>query len=280
MNVPSGACIHACHDTWQSLAYRRILGDLATVGKSGGPVLVVGYLLEMEPERTAYLTIDDAPSEGFLDKLSYLSSRGIPAIFFCTGGDLERRRDYAVAAIRHGYVIGNHSWSHPSFSDLTFEQIRAEIERTDIEIEVAYRLAGTQRQHMLFRFPYGDKGDPGLRDQIQAYLRAEGYTAPPFPDITYESYESYRADADWYWTFDTYDWVLKSASRRREYDLHTPEDALALMDRDEPEAGYGLSSGSSAEIILIHDLINNSLFTDMIEKVQAKGFVFRDPTSA
>ena len=184
-----------------------------------------------------------------------------------------------MEAIKRGYVIGNHSWSHPSFSKLTFEQCTAEIEMTDEQIEDAYRAAGVKRRHKYFRFPYGDKGIPELRRPIQAYLlRAEGYTAPAFPDITYASYEEHRADADWQWTFDTYDWVLKSASRRREHDLHTPEEALALMDRDEPEAGYGLSSGSSAEIILIHDLLNGNLFEDMIEKIQSKGFVFRDPT--
>ena len=228
--------------------------------------------------RTAYLTIDDAPSEAFLLKLFYLSSREIPAVFFCTGRDAEQRRDYVAAAIRRGYIIGNHSWSHPFFSELSLEQAIAEISITDAAIDAAYRTANVQRQHRYFRFPYGDKGSPELYDQLQGYLRSEGYTSPSFSDVTHESYTEHKKDADWYWTFDTYDWVLKSAQRREEYSLYTSEEALALMDRDEPELGWGLNSGTSAEIILIHDLFNGSLFQDMIEKIQSKGFTFRDPS--
>ena len=39
----------------------------------------------------AYLTIDDAPSENFEEKVEFLEGKNIPAIFFCEGRYIEKR---------------------------------------------------------------------------------------------------------------------------------------------------------------------------------------------
>ncbi|RLE93929.1 MAG: polysaccharide deacetylase, partial [Thermoprotei archaeon] len=103
--------------------------------------------------KIAYLTIDDAPSRDFKHKIEYLESKGIKATFFCQGRFLEERLEEAVDAIRKGHVIGNHSYDHPRFSEITLEEAERQIRRTDELIEEAYRLAGVPRLYRVFRFP-------------------------------------------------------------------------------------------------------------------------------
>ena len=54
--------------------------------------------------------------------------------------------------VKEGHALGNHSWSHPKFSNLTTSQIKEEISRTENEIAI---LTG-ERKTTLFRPPYGD----------------------------------------------------------------------------------------------------------------------------
>ncbi|MDA3851278.1 MAG: hypothetical protein PF447_08375 [Spirochaetaceae bacterium] len=46
--------------------------------------------------KTAYLTIDDVPSKDFPGKMEYLLKKGIPAILFCPGQNLEGKKDWMV----------------------------------------------------------------------------------------------------------------------------------------------------------------------------------------
>jgi peptidoglycan/xylan/chitin deacetylase (PgdA/CDA1 family) len=145
----------------------------------------------------AYLTIDDAPSPDFLNKLNFLDAKGIRAVWFCQGNYMEQRPEMMLEAIRRGYIIGNHSYSHPHFSDLSLDQCYAEIRATHAIIDELYQRSGVARPHYFFRFPYGDKGDSlndaldiadaggqAHRDAVQAYLRKLGYVQPAFTDIT------------------------------------------------------------------------------------------------
>jgi len=111
--------------------------------------------------KVAYLTIDDAPSLTMNEKVDYLSRKGIPAVWFCQGALLEQQPGMAIRAIRNGFILGNHAYNHPYFSDLEIDECFAQIRRTDEIIEALYERAGVQRPMKSFRFPYGDKG--GLR---------------------------------------------------------------------------------------------------------------------
>ena len=46
----------------------------------------------------AYLTIDDAPSENFEEKVEFLEGKNIPAIFFCEGRYIEKRMEKVIEA--------------------------------------------------------------------------------------------------------------------------------------------------------------------------------------
>jgi len=92
--------------------------------------------------KVVYLTIDDAPSADFRQKIDYLFSREIPAVFFCPGEALVERSDATKEAIKRGFVIGNHGYDHPHFSEITLEACFEQIRRTDSLIEDIYRKSG------------------------------------------------------------------------------------------------------------------------------------------
>jgi peptidoglycan/xylan/chitin deacetylase (PgdA/CDA1 family) len=247
----------------------------------------------METTKIAYLTIDDAPSEHFEQKIEFLLSKDIPAIFFCPGNALEIRPEAAITAIRRGFVLGNHSYDHSHFSEIPLEACFEQIRKTDELLEAIYRRAQRPFTTKYFRFPYGDKGalagdDPwapiseaGLerKQAIQDYLRQLGYTQPSFADITYRYYQEAGLldDVDWYWTYDVGEW--STYIEPHVYGIETDADVMARMEEISPEEGRGLNTPGSAEIILTHDHAHTTeLFFAVINRLLEKGISFQLPS--
>lgn len=100
------------------------------------------------------LTFDDGPSAKSGEVLDLLKDRGVKATFFVLG---ERVKQYPKAARRmaeDGHVVGNHSYTHPTFWSLDAAAITSEVSRTTAAIEKA-----TGRQVTLLRPPYGESND-------------------------------------------------------------------------------------------------------------------------
>ena len=93
----------------------------------------------------AYLTIDDSPTKHTDELTDFLAERNIPAILFCVGGDyadlgvpsegMESMPDPVFRAIQKGFLIGNHTYSHSRYSDMRYEDMVKEIEKTESIIE-------------------------------------------------------------------------------------------------------------------------------------------------
>ena len=243
-------------------------------------------------QKIAYLTIDDAPSADFQRKITYLHSKGIPAVFFCEGEYLEQRSDTVLDAIYKGFVIGSHAYTHQYFSDLPLNVCLEQISKTHALIENLYLRAGVSWEKRYFRFPYGDKG--GLRRDdvfsgyegegadrkgvIQDHLRHLGYSQPTFEGITYKYYRDagLLEDVDWHWTYDVREWGL--AFRDEAFGVDTLEKVFARMDEDEPEGCRGLNYPGSEEIVLMHDHVETThVFAIIIERLLEKGLQFRLP---
>jgi len=90
----------------------------------------------VQPSRLA-ITIDDlpyvglgqtSPEEGlaFVQAITKaLSEHGIEATGFAVGEQVAPRKIPALNAFAEaGHTIGNHSWSHPNYRDLTADQFR------------------------------------------------------------------------------------------------------------------------------------------------------------
>jgi peptidoglycan/xylan/chitin deacetylase (PgdA/CDA1 family) len=223
----------------------------------------------------AYLTIDDAPSDDFTHKLAFLRARGVPAVFFCIGERLERHEGAVMHAIRDGFLIGNHSYSHPRFSELSVDAATREITLTDAIIERLYRAAGRQLPAKLFRFPYGDKG----RDirLLNRRLTALGYAGLRIADprLTFPFLRWLRfRDADSWWTFDVLDWCLAHADHQ--YRIHSPQDVFDRLDRELSRTWWTIGSN---HVFLLHDhTATADVFEHTIELLLARGFVFKLPS--
>lgn len=113
------------------------------------------------------LTFDGGASGDAVESiLATLKADGVPATFFVTG-DFARAYPHHVTAIAAaGHPVGNHSDSHPYFTQTTNEEIRAELAAADAAIS-ALTGAGTAP---LFRFPFGDRADLDIR-----VVNAAGY---------------------------------------------------------------------------------------------------------
>jgi peptidoglycan-N-acetylglucosamine deacetylase len=243
------------------------------------------------PEKTAYLTIDDAPSGDMARKVDFLVSKSIPAVWFCSGIHLEEHPECARYALEKGHIIANHAYDHPYFSKISLQEGFDQILRTNNIIERLYTAAGKKRMRKYFRFPYGDKGglradsfgaysEEGARrkNAIQDFLRKNRYTQPLFDKVTYHYYDvlGLRDDADWSWTYDCVEWSIFVDEHVDGID--TIEKVLLRMDRDEPEKGFGLNSHPSAEIVLTHDHPETAPdFPIVINALLAKGLEFTLP---
>lgn len=210
----------------------------------------------------AALTIDDAPSGDLPAKLDLLEERDVPAVFFCEGQRLEEYPEAARAAIERGFHLGNHAYSHTHASELSVEEFRDEVERTEELIEAAYDAANVARPAPLFRFPYGDKGDENAV-AFQDVLAEWGFVSPGRATITHEWYDEEHADDhDWFWTVSVEDWEAETVAELRE----NLEASAARLERD------------SADVILFHDAGNSiALFEGFLELLGDVGVEFRDP---
>jgi peptidoglycan/xylan/chitin deacetylase (PgdA/CDA1 family) len=246
--------------------------------------------------KTCYLTIDDGPSGDFATKVDYLLAHDVPAIFFCVGANLELRRLEAVCAVRKGFVIGNHTYSH--FADFQDHQERSkqEILATESLIDSIYDEAGAIRPARLFRFPGLAKGVPGwpyynpagpvpqkyldVKKIGQAFLGSVGFVRPTW-GITYKWFRDYGglSDLDVDCTYDSFDWGILDPNQ--EYGYTSLEKVLARMEEHVPEEGRGLNDERSPEIILLHDMPGiEYAFGPMMDRLIEKGMEFKFPPFA
>src|SRR5258706_13425334 len=109
-----------------------------------------------------------------------LQQASAPATFFL-GGDWMRTHpdETLLLAGDPRFELGNHSWSHPDFRELGWQEMTAEIVKTQ---DMLYKLTG--RQSHLFRLPYGYSNDLALSviaDHGLYTIQWDGETGDPAP---------------------------------------------------------------------------------------------------
>lgn len=149
------------------------------------------------PTRTMAVTIDDLPfvriGEGpYLTRaqtatskiLTTLKKHKAPAVGFVNEHMLEApaEREARIALlrdwVRSGMVLGNHTYSHPDFNQLTVEQFQEQITKGEV---VSRELMKSQRPYQLyFRHPQTHTGDTReKKEAIEKFLAARGYKITP-----------------------------------------------------------------------------------------------------
>ena len=184
-----------------------------------------------------YLTIDDSPSKHTITKVDFLKSHQIPAIFFCRGEYISQFKDHLVYAIQHGFLLGNHSYSHPYFSQISLIECIQEIQITETLLNECYLQAGIKRPCKVIRLPYRDQGTPETLPQLQKFLKEQQFVSLDFGISLNQNF----IDAPWTW--DTYDYKHALINNSTAYQV-----MLAKKYQTSP---------LTDEIILLHDFNHN-----------------------
>lgn len=109
--------------------------------------------------------------------LDVLDEYNLKITFFVTGQFAKNNPDLVKEMAARGHEIGNHSWSHPSFYDLTGEEMLSQLDRTSDLVEEL-----TGQRPTLFRPPEGN-----CNGKIRAIVNAAGYEVIRW---THESYDA------------------------------------------------------------------------------------------
>ena len=195
----------------------------------------------------ALLTIDDVSSKITPKIVDYLEEKKVPVLMFAVGQWAEGHPDELVYALKHGIIVGNHSYTHPHFSELSFEECVKEIEKNEEVLNGFYEKAGVERRYRPFRFPYGDKGGDN-KDALQKYLSEKGFDKVKDTQFDYPWWKEkgLDKDIDTFWTFDLMEWNIRPGSG------FTADDVIKRIYDKEPKDGAVMLKENSDHIVLLH----------------------------
>jgi peptidoglycan/xylan/chitin deacetylase (PgdA/CDA1 family) len=200
------------------------------------------------PGRRVALTFDDGPEPGQTEHiLAVLEKYGITATFFMIGEKMQRHPEL-VARVRAGHhqIIGNHSWDHPNFHDISVAQQADEVLR-----EEALLAPGPTDAPRLFRYPFGNASC-----ETNALVRARGYKIVG-------------------WHIDSCDWAFEKTGMV-DFQEATACGVLAQYRGD--YVGHVVSAvrARNGGIILMHEIHPNTVnkLEEVIEQILAEGYAF------
>jgi peptidoglycan/xylan/chitin deacetylase (PgdA/CDA1 family) len=103
--------------------------------------------------RVVALTFDAGANADAVESIRRtLQMKNVPATFFLTGQWVRNFPAQANAVTVSGFVVGNHSDTHPEFTTLSDAQVRAQV----LNGQRAILLANGAETRPFFRFPFGD----------------------------------------------------------------------------------------------------------------------------
>ncbi|KAG8970195.1 chitin deacetylase, partial [Tulasnella sp. 427] len=166
------------------------------------------------------VSFDDGPSDYTADLLNYMDDVKLKSTFFVVGSRAISRPNILQAEYMAGHQLSVHTWSHPSLTTLSNEQIIAELGWTR---EAIRQITGVSPNTM--RPPYGD-----IDDRVRAIAQAMGMT----PII-------------WTGDFDTNDWHVPSG--------YSPYQVIQDFDNILSSA----TTLNNGFIVLAHDLYQQTV---------------------
>lgn len=147
---------------------------LAAVGISGVKSI---YGVNRDDKKISFTMDCGSGSSNLPTILDILDEFGVKITFFVTGKFAQANPEMVTEMAARGHEIGNHSWSHPSFYELSGEQMLKQLYDTN---DLIYELTGKTPD--LFRPPFGD-----CNSKVRAIVNAAGF------DVIRWTHESYDA---------------------------------------------------------------------------------------
>ena len=146
------------------------------------------WAIQEETRNAVYITIDDGPWAYTQEIAEELHKRGHRATFFVIWDNIKEDRYEAMKnAEKMWHEFWNHSLSHKNFRNLTFDQAKEQLEKTEKWIKAAWVTPAPY-----FRYPYG--ASFSNEKIFDAYMKWMGYE-------------------EVFWTIDTRDWS-KSTTKK------------------------------------------------------------------
>jgi cellulose synthase/poly-beta-1,6-N-acetylglucosamine synthase-like glycosyltransferase/peptidoglycan/xylan/chitin deacetylase (PgdA/CDA1 family)/spore germination protein YaaH len=189
------------------------------------------------------LSFDDGPDRRWTPKvLDVLKEKHVPGMFFVIGDEANRAPDLLKREYDEGHEIGNHTFTHPKFDEISRTQIKWELNLTQRLIESTLGV-----KSILFRPPYGIDHQPEYAEEV-AQL--------PYPQELGYLIVGQRVDPD--------DWRMMEGKAQRP--------AQEIADDVIRQADTG-------NIVLLHDGGGDREQTVaalplMIDQLRAKGYQF------
>ncbi|HTD03233.1 polysaccharide deacetylase family protein [Undibacterium sp.] len=203
-------------------------------------------IADAPPEKKLLLTFDDGPEPGQTEYiLSVLKKYNIPATFFMIGEKVQAHPELValVQASSHA-LIGNHSWSHPNFHDISPTEQALEVDKTSAVLTKTV-------EEKYFRYPYGNSSC-----ETNALLKSLDYKIVG-------------------WHVDTCDWAF---DRKGVVDLKEALSCGVLPQNRENFFDHVISSvrAHNGGIILMHEIHPNTLkqLDGLVKKLLADGYIF------
>lgn len=130
------------------------------------------------PNKVAYLTFDDGPSESTRDILRILQNFGVKATFFVVGTETAEGKSLYREIVAGGHALGNHTFTH-DYNRIykSTEAFMKDVRKLDqlLEETVGYRPD-------ILRFPGGSNnhlsrksGGRGIMNRLAGKVQEEGY---------------------------------------------------------------------------------------------------------
>ncbi len=119
------------------------------------------------------LTFDDGPDEKYTPEImDILKKYKVPGAFFVVGLQAEKNLPIIKRMYRDGFMIGNHTFTHPNIAAVNPEQASMEFKVTRLLIECI-----TGHTTILFRAPYNADSEPESLEEIipLALARQQNY---------------------------------------------------------------------------------------------------------
>lgn len=117
--------------------------------------------------RKVALTFDDVPDPRYTPLvLDALKRERVRATFFVVGSRARKHPAIVRRIRREGHAIGNHSYNHPNFSNMSLSEVKNQIGRTERALQ---ETAGIMPR--LIRPPYGE-----IKPSQLEWAQANGYT--------------------------------------------------------------------------------------------------------
>lgn len=135
---------------------------LLAVGQTGTKSV---YGVKRDDNKIAFTMDCGSGSDNLPYILDVLDEYNLKITFFVTGQFAKNNPDLIREMASRGHEIGNHSWSHPSFYELTGEEMLSQLSRTSDLVEEL-----TGQRPTLFRPPEGN-----CNSKIRAIVNAAGY---------------------------------------------------------------------------------------------------------